>query len=155
MKSNSIEIYTDGSCHTQLKTGAWAAILLDGEKTILTGIELNTTHNRMEIQAVLRALKYVSKNPSNYDSVKVFSDSQYVVDIQMRKDKLIDNQFLTKKGLPIQNADLVKALIEYMEELPMEIIKVKAHQKESSNKNYNREVDKLVRKLLRDEVKNF
>jgi ribonuclease HI len=57
------EIYTDGSCHTQLCIGAWAAIILiDEEKITLSGKDLDTTHNRMEILAVTEALEYLRLN---------------------------------------------------------------------------------------------
>lgn len=153
---NSIEIYTDGSCHTEQKTGAWAAIILFQERhTVLKGIETNTTHNRMEMQAVINALEYLKANMPNFSSIKIFSDSQYVVGIPDRKVKLIQQNFLTKKGNSIQNSDLIRKLIEYLEAFPVELIKVKAHQKANSDKNYNREVDKLVRQLLRNEVAKF
>ena len=42
--------------------GAWAAVILvENEKKILTGIAENTTHQRMEITAVIEALNYVQK----------------------------------------------------------------------------------------------
>jgi len=56
------EIYTDGSCHTQLCIGAWASIILvDDKKIVLSGKEFNTTHNRMEILAVIKSIKYLTK----------------------------------------------------------------------------------------------
>lgn len=155
MNLNSIQIYTDGSCHTQLKLGAWAAILLVDKNTVeIKGVEENTTHNRMELLAVLKALDYITET-LEFDGIQVFSDSQYVVDIQKRKEKLLRSDFLTQSGLPIQNIDLVKKLIFFMNEYSIEFYKVKAHQKETLSINYNREVDKLVRKLLRNEVEKL
>ena len=60
MKNPVIEIYTDGSCHSQQLIGAWAALVfINGEKTILKGTEKETTHNRMELLAVINAIKHV------------------------------------------------------------------------------------------------
>ena len=57
------EIYTDGSCHTQHCIGAWASIVFIGnEKIILSGKEINTTHNRMELLAVINAVEYIQNN---------------------------------------------------------------------------------------------
>jgi len=45
MQKVIIESYTDGSCHTKLKVGAWAAIIfIDGKEIVLKSIELNTTN---------------------------------------------------------------------------------------------------------------
>ena len=60
MPIDLVEIYTDGSCHTQFLIGAWAAIIfISGEKIILSGIENYTTHNRMELMAVIKALEFI------------------------------------------------------------------------------------------------
>ena len=128
----TIQIYTDGSCHTQLKIGGWAALIFFNEKSEqLTGHETDTTHNRMELLAVLKALDFVEKNNKIFSEIEIFSDSQYVVRILERKEKLARNQFLTKAGKPIRNVDLVKLLIEYLDRLPFHFIKVKAHQKKN------------------------
>ncbi len=147
---NPISIYTDGSCHTQLKTGAWAAIIfINTHKTILKAIVTNTTHNRMELLAVIKALDFVQAQSTTNEPIAVYSDSQYVVKLADRKEKLKQNRFTTKKGSPIQNADLVKILIKQMDTRILRFIKVKAHQKQTETTNHNREVDLLVRKMLR------
>jgi ribonuclease HI len=149
-----IEIYTDGSGHPGSKTGAWAAILLlNGEKVILTGTAQNTTHNRMELTAVIKAIEFIDKKWKGA-SLKVYTDSQYVHHIPERIEKLKDNKYFTKKGTLIQNTDLVKALISLIETDTIEFIKVEAHQQSQNytkdpSAAYNREVDKLARKMLR------
>ncbi len=157
-----IEIYTDGSCHTNFKIGAWAAILLfANEKVVLKGVVQNTTHNRMELLAVIKSIEFVDEK---YDkaSLVIYTDSQYVFRISERKEKLKKKQFLTKKGTPIQNSDLVKTLIIQIETHKIEFIKVKAHQKPENGPfnasvkscvNYNCEVDKLARAMVREYIK--
>ena len=55
-----IKIYTDGACSGNPGRGGWAAIILDGEKIEkISGSKDNTTNNRMELTAVISALKYV------------------------------------------------------------------------------------------------
>lgn len=150
-----IEIFTDGSCHTELKTGGWAAMLLIGEeKVVLEGIESDTTHNRMELLAVLEAGDYIKSRNIRFNKINIYSDSQYVVNITERRIKLKQNYFLTNKGTPIQNSDLVQRLVELIDNYNINFIKVVAHQKKTESINYNREVDKRVRKLVRDAVKN-
>jgi ribonuclease HI len=151
-----IQIYTDGSCHTQQKVGGWAAIIfLGNEKLELKGFEKDTTHNAMEMLAVLKALDFLEKK---YDSnnaftkIEIVSDSQYVVRILERKEKLKGNNFLTKKGTPIRNVDLVKKLIDRIETLPLIFTKIKAHQKATDIINYNRVVDHLARNEVRNHI---
>jgi ribonuclease HI len=149
-----VEIYTDGSCHTQYRVGAWVAILLLGEeKKILTGAALDTTHNRMELSAAIEAIEYVKTNYSKHGNLKIYSDSEYVTGLPARKEKLKGMFFAGKMGKPIQNADLVKLLLEKLAIFPVEFIKVKAHQKKNATLNYNIEADKLCRKIVRSAAK--
>lgn len=151
-----VEIYTDGSCHTQHCIGGWAAALFIGkEKIILSGKELNTTHNRMELTAVIEAIEYVRKMNSAFCGIKIYSDSQYIIGLTARKEKLFALNFETKKGDEIRNADLVKELLKLTECMPLQFVKVKAHQKKNEVINYNIEADKLSRKIVREAVKLY
>lgn len=153
-KENIFEIYTDGSCNTKLKIGAWAAIILfDDKKIVLSGKEKNTRNNRMELLSVIDAIKFLKNKFEKIELIKIYSDSQYVVRICERKERLKSNNFLTKKNEDIRNVDLVKELIVIIESMKVDFIKVKAHQKKSDKKNYNRDVDMLSRKIVREEVR--
>jgi ribonuclease HI len=72
---NEVQIYTDGACKGNPGPGGWGAWLKSGstEKELFGG-ELNTTNNRMELQAVIEGLGAL-KRPCK---VTVFLDSQYV-----------------------------------------------------------------------------
>lgn len=147
-------VYTDGSCHTQLLTGAWVAIIFTGgEKYILSAVAKNTTHNRMELTAVIEALTYLESAHKEITVIEIVSDSQYVTGLPGRAGKLLAGNFLTKKGKEIQNADLVKVFLQQVSSLQPVFTKVKAHQKQNGTLNYNIEADKYVRKLLREAVK--
>ena len=148
-----IKVYTDGSCHTQLLLGAWAAILfINNEKIILKGNEENTTHNRMELVAVIKAVEYINHLNLQNSKIEIYSDSQYVVNLLVRKEKLKQKNFITNKGTPIQNIGLIKTLIDQIESHDLDFIKVKAHQKDGDVTN--REVDMIVRKAVRKNVLN-
>ena len=152
----TITIYTDGSCHTELRIGGWAALIInEEEKRYLTGLEKNTTHNRMEIIAVIEAIKFATTNYGKEIEIKIFADSQYVVDLPSRFSKLMKNNFITKKGTPIQNEDLVKEFIQQLATINCAFVKVKAHQKPGGIINYNIEVDKLSREVVRKAVKEI
>jgi len=72
-----IKIYTDGACSGNPGKGGWGAILLyqDKEKTI-NGFDPETTNNRMELIAVIEALKIIKKNIK----IEIYTDSNYVKD---------------------------------------------------------------------------
>ena len=150
---NIIKAYTDGSCHTKHKVGAWAAIIfIDSKEIVLKNTDLDTTNQRMELSAVLNVLNYLKTNKLNDSKIVIYTDSQYVVGIEGRMDKFKTQDYKTKKGEAIRNEDLVRKLVFYIENLNIDFIKVKAHQRTSDTKNYNRFVDKLCRKLVREYV---
>lgn len=146
-------VYTDGSCHTALKTGAWVAILLMGkEKIILSATATNTTHNRMELTAVIAAIQHLQLYYPHITKVQVFSDSQYVIHLVEREWRLVSKNFLTKKGNELPNRELVKTFLQLLTHIPVELVKIKAHQKRSEEVNYNIEADMLSRKLVREKT---
>jgi ribonuclease HI len=143
-------IYTDGSCHTQHLNGGWAAmIFIHEEKIVLTGEATDTTHNRMELTAVIKAIQHVKDYFPAVTAIRIISDSQYVVTLANRKEKLTARSFSTKKGTDIRNADLVKLFLDLIVDPPVEFIKIKAHQKEDNELNFNIVVDKLARNIVR------
>lgn len=73
----TVTIYTDGACSGNPGPGGWGAILLYGKnKKELSGGEGSTTNNRMELTAVIQALRCL-KEPC---VVELWSDSKYVID---------------------------------------------------------------------------
>jgi ribonuclease HI len=110
------EVYTDGSCHTQKCNGAWASvILIDNQKIILTGTQIETTHNRMELLAVINSIKHILQNFPAVKDIKVISDSQYVIGLIDRKFKFIKSNYKTKAGIDIRNVDLVRELLAILD----------------------------------------
>ena len=105
-----IDIFTDGACSGNPGPGGWGAILRSGahEKEI-SGGEKQTTNNRMEMTAAIRALQSL-KNPS---AVTIHTDSRYLMDGAtqwMRKWKA--NGWKTADKKPVKNEDLWRALEE-------------------------------------------
>jgi ribonuclease HI len=74
--SSRVEIYADGACRGNPGPGGWAATLECGEHLReLSGAEAQTTNNRMELTAVIRALEALKRGVS----ARVHTDSEYVV----------------------------------------------------------------------------
>ena len=74
--SNFVHIYTDGACRGNPGPGGWGAVLRfnDQEKELYGG-EADSTNNRMELTAVIRALQELSRGCR----VEVTTDSKYVI----------------------------------------------------------------------------
>ena len=72
-----VTVYTDGACSGNPGPGGWGAILeYQGHERELSGGAPETTNNRMELTAVIQALRQL-KEPC---AVELYSDSKYVVD---------------------------------------------------------------------------
>lgn len=105
---NQVEIYTDGACKGNPGPGGWGVLMRSGthEKEMFGG-ELETTNNRMELQAVIEALSAL-KRPC---AVALYLDSQYVRKgitewIHGWKAK----GWVTASRQPVKNVELWKAL---------------------------------------------
>ena len=103
-----VQIYADGACRGNPGPGGWGAILREGpsEKEIFGG-EPQTTNNRMELTAVIRALETL-RQPS---AVEVYTDSQYVQ--KGISEWLPDwkrRGWLTADKKPVKNVDLWQQL---------------------------------------------
>jgi ribonuclease HI len=71
-----IQIYTDGACRGNPGPGGWAALLMLGtHEKELSGAEAQTTNNRMELTAVIRALEALKRSVA----AQIYTDSQYVM----------------------------------------------------------------------------
>ena len=70
-----LDIYTDGACRGNPGPGGWGALLISGRKEReLSGAEAATTNNRMELLAVIEALRALKRRAR----ARVYTDSQYV-----------------------------------------------------------------------------
>lgn len=73
----TVTLYTDGACSGNPGPGGWGAILVyNGHERVMSGGEIETTNNRMELTAVIRGLQAL-KEPC---IVEFYSDSRYVID---------------------------------------------------------------------------
>jgi len=102
--SKYIDIYTDGACSGNPGKGGWGVYLkINNEEIELNGAKDNTTNNKMELTAVIEALKYL-KCKSN---INLFTDSKYVmqgIDEWIHNWK--KNNWKTSKKEPVKNKEL-------------------------------------------------
>ena len=120
-----INIYTDGACKGNPGPGGWGALILEGDtKNEIYGGEANTTNNRMEIMAVIRALKTINTE----NEITVFTDSTYVqkgIIEWIAKWKI--NGWRTSNKKEVKNKDLWVQLDNLTSQLKINWIWVKGH----------------------------
>lgn len=135
----SVFIYTDGACSGNPGVGGWGAILMYGSaKKEISGAEEYTTNNRMELRAVIEALKCL-KEPCK---VELYTDSSYV------HNAFVDgwiwnwlrNGWQTSNKKPVENQDLWNELIGLTRIHRLNWNKVKGH----ADNEYNNRCDKLA-----------
>ena len=120
-----INIYTDGACKGNPGPGGWGALILEGDtKNEIYGGEANTTNNRMEIMAVIRALRTINAE----NEITVFTDSTYVqkgINEWIAKWKI--NGWRTSNKKEVKNKDLWVQLDNLTSQLKINWIWVKGH----------------------------
>ena len=113
---NVLEIHTDGACsgnQNDENVGGWGAILkYNSNEKELFGGEVNTTNNRMELMALLRAFQAINKPGQN---IVVFSDSAYLVRCFNEKwyEKWLQNGWKNTAKKPVENRDLWEQLLPF------------------------------------------
>ncbi|MGZ9587167.1 ribonuclease HI [Paenibacillus marinisediminis] len=139
-----VMIYTDGACSGNPGPGGWGAVLLYGQyRKEMSGGERHTTNNRMEIQAVIEALKALNE-PCG---VKVYSDSAYVVNCFQQGwiYGWLKKGWINSKGQPVENKELWQELWRLMQKHKVEYVKVKGH----SDNELNNHCDYLARMAIK------
>ena len=144
MTKDDIIIYTDGGCRGNPGLGAWAAILISEKHNLRLEIgesEENTTNNRMEMKAAIKALERLKHS----HNIKLYSDSAYLIN---GMTKWIyswqKNNWIKSDKKPVENKEYWLKLIELSKKHNIEFIKVKGH---SANKENNR-ADEIVNILM-------
>ena len=129
---NTVVIYTDGACKGNPGPGGWGAILRseDGQEKELWGGERETTNNRMEMMAVIEALRAL-KGPVQ---ARVHTDSQYV---QKGISEWIHGWkrrgWKTANKEPVKNEDLWREMDRLAAQHKIEWIWVKGHAGHAEN----------------------
>ena len=137
--AKSIEIYTDGACSGNPGPGGWGAVLrYKGVEKELSGGERETTNNRMELTAVIKALEAL-KEPC---IITLYTDSKYVSDAfnqgwiygWLKKD------WKKSDGKPVLNRELWQRLYELWKKHEIKLVWVKGH----ADNYYNNRCDELA-----------
>ena len=134
-----IKIYTDGSCLKNPGNGGWAAIInINDEIKKISGSVKDTTNNKMELMAPIKALQEIKEQ----QPIEIYTDSQYVkFGITDWIHKWIKNNWQTSKKEPVKNKELWMELYELTKTHEIKWIWVKAH----AGNILNEQVDLLAK----------
>lgn len=144
--SERLEIHTDGGCDLgRGGIGAWAWVLSrpHGETLVGCGAMQNTTNNRMEMLAVIRALDEIEIGTP----VTVYSDSEYLVKgVTVWSRQWVKNGWKTRGGKQVLNRDLWQQLIDIYQLHDVKFVHVPGH----SGDERNEMADQLCTQAMTD-----
>lgn len=139
-----VDIYTDGACSGNPGVGGWGTVLFyRGVRKEMSGAEGQTTNNRMELTAMIRALSALKEDCE----VTLYSDSAYCVDA-FNKGWIASwkaNGWRTADKSEVKNPDLWQELLALAERHKVTFVKVKGH----SDNEHNNRCDALARAAIK------
>lgn len=129
-----VQIYTDGACSPNPGRGGWGAVLLYPAKDYrkeISGGELDTTNNRMEMMAAIEGLSALKTRCR----VDLYTDSQYVRNAFEKNwiGRWKKNGWKTAEKKPVKNEELWRRLIELVEQHDVKWHWVKGHSGDPEN----------------------
>lgn len=144
-----VRIFTDGACSENPGPGGWAAVFNTESKCYyISGNEIETTNNRMELKAVIEAFRNILEKAKVTNKFEIFSDSAYVVNAINNHwiEVWQKNNWKTTKGDDVKNRDLWEEFSKVRKEvlkrgINVTIIKIKGH----AGNSFNELVDKIAR----------
>jgi ribonuclease HI len=159
LEQKTIEIYCDGGVMPKGdKIGAWAYLILDPnskEEKVLeekSQGEIDTTNNKMELTAAIKALNRIKEleNKYKFTHVKIYTDSQY---LQMGMMVWIKTWKKTKwktkfRDKPVKNRELWEELDSFTSSWNIKYFWVKGH----AYNDYNNRVDLLCQEEIRKTI---
>ncbi|PID41398.1 MAG: ribonuclease HI [Proteobacteria bacterium] len=142
-----IKIYTDGACRGNPGPGGWGVFLTYGKhKKCLCGGELETTNNRMELTAAIKALQALTRRCE----VDLYTDSQYVrKGITEWIKNWQKNGWKTAGKKPVKNADLWQALTGETEKHQVTWHWVRGHSGHPGNEKADQLANEGIDKVLK------
>lgn len=150
----SIVIYTDGACSGNPGAGGYGAVMLYGTaRKELSGGYRKTTNNRMEVLAVIKGLEAL-KEPC---SVKLYSDSKYVVDAIEKgwAKKWRSQGWMRNNKEKASNVDLWERLLTLLEIHQVSFIWVKGHADNPENERCDQLARAAIQKNTLENDENY
>jgi ribonuclease HI len=152
-------LFTDGSVNTKLNFGFGAYLAVNdteipasnwGDSVNVKRFE-NTSSTKLEIQALIWALSEVKEFQGK---IVLYTDSQNIIGLPGRRERLEKNNYHSKAGKQITNFELYKQFFQLLDELDFEMKKIEGHKRTQQKDNIDRLftlVDRASRNALRGE----
>ena len=140
-----IKVFTDGACSGNPGLGGWGVVILinDNDPIFLKGGEIQTTNNRMELTATIKALKYFKE----HQLITLITDSKYVKDgIESWIANWKKNGWRTTSKKPVKNKELWVELDSQIAKHNITWKWVKGH----AGDRYNEKADFLARRFIEE-----
>ena len=140
-----IKVFTDGACSGNPGIGGWGVVILsnDSDPIFLKGGEIQTTNNRMELTATIKALKYFKE----HQLITLITDSKYVKDgIKSWIANWKKNGWRTTSKKPVKNKELWVELDSQISKHNITWKWVKGH----AGDRYNEKADFLARRFIEE-----
>ena len=140
--NKKVDIYTDGACSGNPGPGGWGVLIeIDNENIELSGGDRETTNNRMELMAAIKALEEIDKD---YE-ITLYTDSNYVKDgITSWISNWKKNNWKTASKKDVKNKELWMRLNEAIKDKNISWVWVKGHAGNAGNE----QADYLARSAL-------
>ena len=140
--NKKVDIYTDGACSGNPGPGGWGVLIeIDNENIELSGGDRETTNNRMELMAAIKALEEIDKD---YE-ITLYTDSNYVKDgITSWITNWKKNNWKTASKKDVKNKELWIRLDEAIKDKNISWVWVKGHAGNAGNE----QADYLARSAL-------
>ena len=142
-KGKIVEIFTDGACSGNPGPGGYGSLLRYGDVSKeISGCALKTTNNRMEMMAVIEALRQLKKPCT----VKLYTDSKYVLQGMTKwVSGWIKRDWINSQKKPVVNRDLWEQILSLSKPHQIEWKWVKGHKGHPENER----CDRLARNALK------
>lgn len=159
MIMSDLILLTDGSVNTIDKVGYGAALLIDS-CAISSSLEMlqeqikvkhfeQTSSTKLEIQTLLWALSLI---PESTRTLTIYTDSQNIIGLPARRQRLENRDFCSKSGKTLNHADLYREFYRMTDQLNCTFVKVRGHQPEKTKNHIDllfTLVDRAARSALR------
>ncbi len=154
----TLRLFTDGSVNPKSKIGYGAFLAVPQDAPYSDSFKADvfvqkfeqTSSTKLEIQTLIWALTLIKKLARR---ILIFTDSQNIIGLHGRRERLEGNNYLSKKNKPIKNSELYQEFYRLTDQLDCEFTKVKGHkatrQKDETEKFFTL-VDRASRKALRN-----
>jgi ribonuclease HI len=158
---DELKLFTDGSVGAQSNIGYGAYLVVSDYgpslDTLRSRVKVrrfeNTSSAKLELQTLLWALSDIQELGSR---VIVYTDSQNIMGLPGRRNRLEENEYRSKKNRRLRNDELYQEFYRMTDQMDCEFVKVRGHQVSNQKDDIDRFftlVDKASRNALRNEVK--